>query len=174
MNQVKVSVDVGGTFTDVVLFEHKTGLIAIAKVPSTPKNPEQAVINGVLKVLKDTGIHAEQVTFFGHGTTVATNTIIEKKGAKVGVITTEGFRDVLEMGRQKRPSVYDYNLDVFTPIFIAPRRRRKGVTERIDYEGQILAPLDESRVHEILKEFKAGGGGITGGVLSICLSKPEA
>ena len=153
MSQASVAVDVGGTFTDIVFFERDTGRMEIAKVPSTPKCPEKAVANGVSTILEKTATLPEQISFFGHGTTVATNTIIEKKGAKVGMITTEGFRDVIEMGRQKRPSVYDYNLDAFTPIFMIPRRRRLGVNERINFEGQIQNPLDLDRISEILNDF---------------------
>jgi N-methylhydantoinase A len=154
MGKVKVGVDVGGTFTDMVLFDQDRQQVQVAKIPSTPENPDQSVINGIVEVLSQNGFESKDITFLGHGTTIATNAIIERKGVKVGMITTAGFRDVLEMGRQKRPSVYDYNLDIFTPVFMVPRRQRQGIGERIDYQGRVLQELDLSMAEEILESFE--------------------
>src|SRR5699024_3229211 len=96
----RISVDTGGTFTDVGLVDENSGRIAITKVPSTPDNPSRAVMNGVLKIMEEEDIAPEEITFFLHGTTVATNALLELKGAKTALITTEGFRDVLHIGRQ--------------------------------------------------------------------------
>jgi N-methylhydantoinase A len=157
VSKISIGIDVGGTFTDIVLFDPDAKEIHIAKVPSTPKHPNQSVISGIEDILHESPYQPEDITFLGHGTTVATNTIIEKKGAKVGLITTDGFRDVLEMGRQKRPSVYDYNLDSFTPVFMVPRRRRLGIKERINYCGQILTALDLDAAEQIFKRFQNEG-----------------
>lgn len=100
---LRIGVDSGGTFTDVCLFDDETGKLNIWKVPSTPDDPSRGISNGVSEGLSTVGSTASQVAFLGHGTTVATNALIELKGVPTGLITTDGFRDLLEIGRQKRP-----------------------------------------------------------------------
>ena len=103
---LRIGVDVGGTFTDVCMFNDRSQSLHIAKVPSTPSSPDKGVIEGVQRLLSETECRPEDVEFFVHGTTIATNAIIEYKGAKVGLLVTEGFRDVLQIVRQDRPKLY--------------------------------------------------------------------
>jgi len=133
-----VGVDIGGTFTDLVLRDEITGQVGIAKVPSTPGDPSQALLDG-LAVL---GVSPDALSLIVHGTTVATNAVLERKGAAVGVIMTEGFRDVLELRRRDRPQTYGLR-GTFTPL--SPRRLRVEVLERTDYRGKVEStPTEES------------------------------
>lgn len=139
-----VGVDTGGTFTDVVCSDgERTGIF---KVPSRPDAPGEALLEGVKRAAALLGARPEDVERLIHGTTVATNAIVQRKGAVVGLLTTGGFVDVLEIGRLKRSKLYDWNIDPETPSFLAPRERRRGVPERLDSRGRVLAPLDEARV----------------------------
>ena len=105
---IKLGVDVGGTFTDLVLIDEKTKGINITKVSSTPWSPDQGVMNGIKKVSKLFSLNPTEIDFLIHGTTVATNALIERKGVETALITTEGFRDVLHIARQTRPKLYDF------------------------------------------------------------------
>src|SRR5690606_2503309 len=124
-----VGVDVGGTFTDFYARELSTGKAHIHKRPSTPKDPSQAVLLGLRELMDRAKISPEAVTRFAHGTTVATNALLQRKGADVAVVTTKGFRDLLEIGRQVRPSIYDLQLDAPQPL--ASRDLRFEIDERI-------------------------------------------
>lgn len=140
---IRIGIDVGGTFTDLTLLE---GARAVHhKTPSTPSAPSQAIETGLRALLALAEVPAADVDWIGHGATVATNMAIERKGARTGLITTQGFRDVLEIARQTRPNLYDYR-DTRPPP-LAPRRRRIEIPERLDHTGAILAPLDEASVH---------------------------
>src|SRR5438067_173993 len=144
---ITVAVDIGGTFTDVVVL--RDGLIlAFAKVPSTPRDPAGCIVEGALVALGQAGLRAEQVDRFVHGTTVATNAVLERKGAVVGLLATDGFEDTLEIGRMKRRELYDLFIDAQTPIFLAPRRRREPIRERLDASGAVLIPLEEEQVEQ--------------------------
>src|SRR5687768_13503477 len=103
----RIGIDVGGTFTDLYLAEETSGTIVRHKLPSTPDNPHEAPIRGIFEILGKAKASPRDVRFVGLGTTVATNALLERKGARTGLITTGGFRDLLEIGRQKRPHVYD-------------------------------------------------------------------
>jgi len=150
--RLRIAADTGGTFTDICLFNDLTGKLDIAKVSSTPKDPAKAVIDGVRKLMVDLNLAPSQVRFFLHGTTVATNALIEGKGAPTALITTEGFEDVLGIGRQNRPSLYDFWAKRPRPL--VPRNLCYGVPERILYTGEILRPLDESRLQTIINDIK--------------------
>jgi N-methylhydantoinase A len=119
----RVGVDSGGTFTDICLFEETTGLMAVWKVSSTPADPSGAVVRGVEEALAQVRAPASNVSYFGHGTTVATNALIQHRGALTGLITSDGFRDLLEIGRQKRPDLYDLQADK-PPALVGRRLRR--------------------------------------------------
>jgi N-methylhydantoinase A len=121
--QVSVAIDVGGTFTDVVGVTNG-GRFALAKVPSTPADLSRGVIDGLKQLLEGMRLSADSVARFIHGTTVATNAVVERKGAVTGLLTTEGFEDVLAVGRQKRSELYNLFIEPETPTFLAPRRRR--------------------------------------------------
>jgi N-methylhydantoinase A len=142
---IDIAIDIGGTFTDIVCL-HDQQRLWLAKVPTTPQDLVQGVRQGVSKVLQLAGQPASVVQRFIHSTTVATNAILEQKGAVTGVFMTAGFEDALEIGRQKRSNMYDLFLDAETPIFLAPRRQRIGIHERLDAEGQVLEALDEQQV----------------------------
>lgn len=136
-----IGVDIGGTFTDVVA-TGADGRRRIAKVPSTRSDPAAAVKSVLHQLLPSWEIGAGSVERFVHGTTVATNAVLERKGAKLGLLATEGFTDVLEIGRQSRRQIYQLLLKPETPVFLAPGARRRGVVERIGPAGEVLTPLD--------------------------------
>ncbi|HEX4171801.1 MAG TPA: hydantoinase/oxoprolinase family protein, partial [Acetobacteraceae bacterium] len=140
----RIGFDVGGTFTDFSLHDTASGELRHFKVPSTPADPSEAIETGLRSLLSDLRIPPAEVGFIGHGTTVATNMVIERRGVPAGLITTRGFRDVLEIGRQVRPHLYDYI--VRTPVPLISRESRLEVRERIDAAGTVLIPLDEEAV----------------------------
>ena len=139
MASARLAVDIGGTFTDLAL-EHAGGR-ATVKVLTTPSAPEKGVMDGVRQILADAGLQPADIAIVIHGTTLATNAIIERKGAVTALITTEGFRDVLAMGNESRYDQYDLNIVLPTPL--VPRHLRLPVAERLDNEGRVLRPLDE-------------------------------
>jgi len=141
-----VGIDIGGTFTDVVAVDTTTGQITTTKVPSTPKNFAEGFFNGLDKILKLTGASSNDLTRLIHGTTVATNAIMERKGATIGILTNDGFEDVLIMGRQWRSDMYSLLYDPETPTFLCDRQRMRGVRGRLDYQGNIISPLNEDDV----------------------------
>lgn len=142
---IEIGVDIGGTFTDVVLLKDQESLVH-TKVPTTPNVPIEGVQAGVRKILEQAACRPQDVSRFIHGTTVAINALLERKGATTGVLMTKGFEDTLEIGRQKRSRMYDLHLKQETPTFLAPRRRRVGITERIGPDGSVITPLDEDEV----------------------------
>ncbi|MGI9047911.1 MAG: hydantoinase/oxoprolinase N-terminal domain-containing protein, partial [Rubrobacteraceae bacterium] len=145
MKKLRLGVDVGGTFTDLVALDN--GEILTAKVPSTPQDQSEGVMNSV----RAAGIEARSVAAFAHGMTVATNALLERKGARTAIVTTEGFRDVLEIARQDRPSLYDLSRN--RPPALVPRGLRFTVRERMGPEGEIL-PLDERSLEEAVSALK--------------------
>jgi len=151
---VQIGVDIGGTFTDIVALD-RTGRLSLTKVPSTPKDLLDGIGTAVTQVLSLAGARPADVERFIHGTTVATNAILEQKGAVTAILTTEGFEDVLELGRMKRSRMYDLAMDPEVPTFLAPRRRRLGVRERLDARGQVLLPLDEDGVRRAVHALRA-------------------
>ena len=105
---IKLGVDVGGTFTDLVMIDQKKKGVNLTKVPSTPWSPDQGVLNGIEKMAKMFSMNPDEIEYLIHGTTVATNALIERKGVETALIVTEGFRDILHIGRQVRPKLYDF------------------------------------------------------------------
>ncbi len=152
VSSYKIGVDVGGTFTDIFLLNEATGQLGVHKVSSTPEDPSRAILQGIAEILQIQRIAPNQVTYLAHGTTVATNAIIEGKGGKVGLLTTQGFRDVLEIGRQTRPKLYDLHLDYPPPL--VTRDLRLEVKERILHTGQVFVPLDEQSVKNQIQRLK--------------------
>jgi N-methylhydantoinase A len=147
----RIGVDIGGTFTDLVYFDDNSMEVIIDKVRSTPQDVGQAVITAIDKIkLNMTGINQ-----FIHGTTVGLNALLERKGSKVGLITTKGFADVLEMGRGNSKELYNFLWRKPKPL--VPRYLRFGVTERMDYKGQILEELNVDELKEIINKLKENG-----------------
>jgi len=137
----RIGVDVGGTFTDVVVVDE--GRLRGLKTPSTPDRPDDGVVDGLEKAERE-GVDSADVTFLGHGTTVATNAVLEGELPETALVTTEGFRDVLEIGRQDRGDLYDLNFERSDPL--VPRDRRLTVSERIGPGGEVVEPLDDADV----------------------------
>ncbi|MBI3089498.1 MAG: hydantoinase/oxoprolinase family protein [Candidatus Tectomicrobia bacterium] len=151
MARYTVGVDIGGTFSDLVCINDESGEMTIAKVPSTPPT----FIDGIMNVLAKAGIQLSEISVFKHGSTIATNAILERKGALTGLITTKGFRDVLEAARGNRPNIYDLRWAPPAPLVL--RRHRLTVSERIDYEGNAIEPLNEEEVRRVAEIFKKRG-----------------
>jgi N-methylhydantoinase A/oxoprolinase/acetone carboxylase beta subunit len=155
----RVGIDIGGTFTDLVYWDDATGTRVIHKRPSTPQDPAQAGILGVTELCARAGVALADIDLLVHGTTVATNTLLEHTGARVGLITTRGFRDVLHIGRKSRPLNFSHAQEVprqSRPL--ALRRHRIGVTERIGApDGRVLVALDEDEARRAVRELRDGG-----------------
>lgn len=153
--KLRIGVDAGGTFTDVCLLEEESGRIAVTKVPSTPADPSLAILKGVADILDQENAKAGDVNYLAHGTTVGTNALIQHTGARTGLITTEGFRDLLELGRQRRPNLYDLQVD--KPVPLVPRDLRLEVGERTCCDGHVERPLDEEAVVRAARALRAKG-----------------
>ena len=153
---IRLGIDIGGTFTDFVIFSKETGHIYSYKVLSTPQNPAYAVLNG----LKQLGI-SNKIQII-HGSTVATNALLERKGAKTALITTQGFKDILSIGRQNRAALYDWTNP--QPLPIVPPELCFEVSERVDCYGEIIKPLDKNDIEPIIHEL------IERGIQSVAVS----
>ena len=155
MASLRIGVDIGGTFTDHVLYDEESGEVHTFKTPSTPEDLSLCVLEGIKRFAEERSGGVEGLAWVSHGTTVNTNAILERKGAKCGLITTKGFRDVLEIGRQNRPKFYDVYADRPTPLI--PRHLRLGVEERVNSKGEVLVPLREEDVYSAVEFFKGEG-----------------
>jgi N-methylhydantoinase A len=157
MAKYRVTVDTGGTFSDFVFFNEETGEFSITKVPSTPKEPFQAVLNGVKEFI-DQGTAAKDISFFCHGTTVGTNTLLEEKGAKTGLLVTQGFRGIYEVMEQTRgygPATYDLFFE--KPRLLAPPYYTEEIPERVDFRGNALKPIDVEAARAAIRRLKKKG-----------------
>ncbi len=148
----RVGIDIGGTFTDAVVLDESTGDFRPVKVSSTPDDPSIGFMNALIRTFESLAVEPQQVSFAVHGTTVATNTIIQHKGARVGLIASRGFRDILEIAWQIRPDIYDVFYD--KPVPLVARHLCEGVPERVDADGSVLVPLDEEAVRRCGRRFK--------------------
>ena len=156
----RVGVDSGGTFTDICLFEEDEGRVEVWKVALTPDDPSRGIAEGVEQGMRRVvpnanGSPAADVSYFGHGTTVATNALIQHRGVPTGLVTTEGFRDLLEIGRQKRPDLYDLFAD--KPPTLVSRDLRLEVPERVRHTGEIETALDEDAVRAAARRLRDAG-----------------
>jgi N-methylhydantoinase A len=151
---VRIGIDTGGTFTDVCLIDDD-GELAVYKLSSTSGDPSEAIAGGLTAILEQEQEEAADVRYLGHGTTVATNALLEGRGAATGVITTQGFRDLLELGRQMRPDLYDLQVD--KPVPLVRRLHRFEVAERVLATGAVHVALDENAVREAVRALKADG-----------------
>ena len=153
--QLSIGIDVGGTFTDFFFYDCSSGRVETEKLLTSASEPEKSIVEGIrngLNRLRSTG---EDIQSIIHGTTLIVNAIIERKGARTGLITTKGFRDIIEARKEKRYDLYDLGLELPAPL--VPRRYRIGVTERMDEKGEILTPLDESEVNAAVEHLKSVG-----------------
>ncbi len=151
---VRVAVDVGGTFTDIVVMT-ANGIMHESKVSTTPDDPSRGVVEGLASLLAELGAAPGSVAEVLHGTTVGSNTILQRTGARTGLITTRGFRDVLEIGRIRMPDMFDLTWDKPKPL--VPRRHRLEVTERIAADGTVIHPLSETDVTAAAEQLVADG-----------------
>lgn len=155
-NQYDIGIDIGGTFTDLVCRRPGEPMLT-TKIMSTRQNPNEAVMQAVRYMVENWKIAPEAVGHFLHGTTVATNAVLERKGARIGLLTTAGFKDVLEIGRQMRQALYGIILEPETPVFLAQGKYRKEIPERVGSKGEVVTPLDEAAVRSALRELVRDG-----------------
>lgn len=148
-----VGVDVGGTFTDFCARHVASGRAVVHKRPSTPDDPSKAILQGFAELREIAGFSGEEVERFAHGTTVATNALLQRKGGELAVVTTRGFRDMLEIGRQIRPKIYDLQEDAPPPL--APRHRRVEASERIGANGEVVSELSDQELDEVVARIDA-------------------
>ncbi len=146
-SEIRIGIDIGGTFTDLLLVDPASGQTVAGKTLTTPDDPSRAVRTGLEQLLRDAGRSPEEVVQIVHGTTLVTNALIERKGATTALLTTRGFRDAVEIGREHRYDLYDLFLDLPKPL--VPRYLRLEVTERVLSDGSIMIPLDRSEVEEL-------------------------
>src|ERR1041384_6927262 len=151
----RLGVDVGGTHTDLVLLDAANGALMVEKVASTPNNPALGVLDGIGKFIAR-GVRPEDIEFFAHGTTITTNALLEMRGAKVGMLITQGFRAIQEVQTQARDgNLFDYFFQRPQPI--APQSLTREIPERCDHHGNVLMPLDRDAVRQAARELKAAG-----------------
>ena len=148
---VRIGVDVGGTFTDLVLHDPARNLVHTGKLLTTPEDPSVAIIEGMARLLREAEVRPAEVHSVVHGTTLVTNAIIERTGATVGLLTTAGFRDSIEIGRETRYDLYDLFLEPCPPL--VPRRRRLEIPERIDVDGEVVVPLSKAAVADAVRRL---------------------
>ncbi|NNL18905.1 MAG: hydantoinase/oxoprolinase family protein [Boseongicola sp.] len=159
----RLAIDIGGTFTDTVLVDAQGRILTSTKTPTTPANPTLGALEGASEVIAQAGIGWEDIAGFIHGTTLATNALIERRGARVATITTKGFRDILEIAYERRYSQYDINLE--KPDLIVPRARAFTLGGRMDVHGHELMPLNEDGVAALAGQLKESGAE----AVAICL-----
>ncbi len=168
----RLGVDVGGTHTDLVLLDSASGELTVEKVSSTPKNPALGVLDGIARLVAK-GISPGDIEFFAHGTTITTNALLEMRGAKVGLLITQGYRAVQEIQNQARDgNLFDYFYSKPAPI--APQSLTKEIPERSDYAGNVLLPLDRDAVRRAARELKAAGVEFDRGLLPVLVHEPPS
>ena len=153
-NNYRIGIDVGGTFTDVVLIHNETGQLFVTKVLNRHVNRDETVLEGIKRLLISNDVSFADIEYISHGTTITTNTVIERKGAKTALITNQNFRDILEIGRFARPAELIYRVHEDKPSPLVPRYLRYGVPCRIDRHGEIFTPLDVGRLSEIVETLE--------------------
>ena len=165
MARYRVTVDTGGTFSDFVALNEETGKLSIAKLPSTPDNPSRAIIAGIEELIATAGGSTE-IGYFCHGTTVGTNALLEDKGAKTGLLVTEGFRGIYPVGEQARPygaAIFDVMYDKPAPLI--PQSLTGEVKERVDFRGNVVQALDEAALRKTVRQLTAENVGS----VAVCL-----
>ena len=153
--QLSIGIDVGGTFTDFFFYDFSSGRLETEKLLTSTSEPEKSIVEGIRNGLNRLAALGEDVQSIIHGTTLIINTIIERKGARTGLLTTKGFRDIIEARKEKRYDLYDLGLELPAPL--VARRHRMDVTERLDSDGKIVTPLEESEVDAAVEHLKSAG-----------------
>src|SRR5262245_45209616 len=153
----RIGIDVGGTFTDATLFDRKTGRIYSAKAFTTPTDRSQGVIDAIRAVLAEAAVSPRHVREVVHGSTTGTNALIERTGARTGLLVTAGFRDILEIGRVMRPMEGVYDMSVDRPPPLVPRRLCLEARERIGPHGEVLVALDDASLEQAVADFARQG-----------------
>lgn len=151
---MRIGIDVGGTFTDVILVDDRTGTFHYTKTPTTHYDLTEGVLKGLDEILDMVGASMDDIDYLIHGTTIGTNAIVEGKGARIGLITTRGFEDVLEIRRVARPKEAAFDFGADNPPPLVPRYLRKGIPERVNSKGEVLVPLDEDALNQVLVYFR--------------------
>ena len=144
MSEYSLGIDIGGTFTDLVIHDHDTGRRWGSKVLTTHADPQQGVVAGVRTILAESRLDPRGIGRVVHATTLFTNALIERKGAPTGLLVTEGFRDMLEIGRERKYDLYDIGIE--NPAPLVPRNLRLGVSERMRADGSVAEPLDAAQL----------------------------
>ena len=155
MKRYGLGIDIGGTFTDIVVYDNETRNQFSRKELTTHDDPSRGVMTGIDGLLADGAVAAGEVSRVVHATTLFTNALIERKGASTGLITTAGFRDTLEIGRERKYELYD--IKIVKPAPLVPRHLRLEVPERLRFDGQIITPLDEAAVLQAAEQLVAKG-----------------
>src|SRR5438093_12505207 len=151
----RLGVDVGGTFTDLIYVDDEAGTVLVHKIPTTPDDPSQGTVQGIRELTEQAGESPAALDQVFHGTTIATNIVIEHNGAKVGLITTEGYRDILHIARHKKPLNFSNYQDLPCQRYpIVRRRYRLTVPERIVTDGSVLVPLDDEKARAQVRRLK--------------------
>src|SRR5947207_12306978 len=151
----RVGLDIGGTFTDLVLYDGEQRRISLYKCLTTPQDPSIAALEGLGALTAEAGIKLADVSEIIHGTTLVTNAIIERRGSRLGLLTTQGFRDNLEMGTEQRYDIYDLFLSFPEPL--VPRRHRLEIGERVDRDGRVISRLDPDDVRTAVRQLADEG-----------------
>jgi N-methylhydantoinase A len=155
VSSYRLGIDIGGTFTDITLFDERSGALHILKTPSVPAHPSRAVVNGLREVAEAHGVEAADIGYFVHGTTLALNTLLQRNGARCGLLVTKGFKDLLELQRLRLPNPHEFYADKAVPL--VPRHHVREVDERRMADGRVLQPLDEAEVVRAVGELVAEG-----------------
>jgi len=153
----RLGIDVGGTFTDLLLFDEHSGAIRLHKTPSTPADQSVGILNGIQELIQETGVSASDVTALLHGTTISTNIVLEEKGAKVGLLVTENFEQVLHLARSQTPGPLAGWIIMQKPDPLADLELTRGVRERVNARGDVITPLDEGAARQSVRELIALG-----------------
>ena len=149
---IRIGIDTGGTFTDLVAFDPDGDRLAFHKVATTPDDPARGIVRGASEIVAQVGARPDQVELLIHGTTVATNAVLQRAGARVALITTAGFRDVLQIQRQDRPRLYDLRGRRARPL--VPRALRFELRERVRFDGSVQTPVDRGQLDTIVERLR--------------------
>ena len=171
MQDIRIAVDIGGTFTDIEILDAASGAIHQIKTPSTPKDPSEGLLRGVREASERFGFPLSAVSYLLHGTTIATNAVLQRRLAKGAVVTTAGFEDVMQIGRHGRTDVYAITLAQPAPL--VPRSACFGVKERMAADGAVLTPLDEESVEAVAGQIKRSGAQAVAVCLLHAYANPE-